>query len=63
MAVEFVHPVIVGKRALPAFALTAPEVVGQARVVGAAGRHRHRGGRSDDRPVLDLMRRAPAWGA
>jgi len=31
MAVEFVHPVIMGKRALPAFALTDQDVVGQAR--------------------------------
>ncbi|MDT4921020.1 MAG: hypothetical protein QOI15_1922, partial [Pseudonocardiales bacterium] len=32
MAVEFVHPVIVGKRALPALALSSPAVVAQARV-------------------------------
>jgi hydrogenase maturation factor len=63
MAVEFVHPVIVGKRALPALALTAHDVIAQARisvrpgdiVIAVAG--------SDDAGVLDLMRRTPAWGA
>jgi D-sedoheptulose 7-phosphate isomerase len=29
VVVEFVHPVIVGKRALPAFALPGPDLVGQ----------------------------------
>ena len=29
VVVEFVHPVIVGKRALPAFALTGPNLAGQ----------------------------------
>ena len=63
MAVEFVHPVIVGKRALPAFALTAHDVVAQARVsvrpgdivIAVAGAH--------DAAVRDLMRRTDAWGA
>jgi hypothetical protein len=62
MAVEFVHPVIVGKRALPAFALTGTDLVARARVavrpgdilIAVTGAH-------DD--VTDLMRRAPAWGA
>ena len=63
MAVEFVHPVIVGKRALPAFALTGPDLVSRALVavregdilIAVAG---HR-----DADVADLMRRAPALGA
>src|SRR5580698_4649926 len=37
MAVEFVHPVIVGKRALPAFALTGSDLVQRARVAVRAG--------------------------
>lgn len=63
MAVEFVHPVIVGKRALPAFALTAPDVVAQARVSVRGGDILIAVANSDDPVVLDLMRRAPAWGA
>jgi hypothetical protein len=63
MAVEFVHPVIMGKRALPAFALTDPDVVAQARssvrpgdvVIAVAAAH--------DRAARELMRRIPAWGA
>ncbi|MHB1615311.1 MAG: HypC/HybG/HupF family hydrogenase formation chaperone [Actinomycetes bacterium] len=63
MAVEFVHPVIVGKRALPAFALTAPDVVAQARVSVRPGDIVIAVARAEDPAVLDLMRRTPAWGA
>lgn len=63
MAVEFVHPVIVGKRALPAFAITGSGLVTRARssvrpgdlLIVVAG--------ADDPDAADLMRRAPAWGA
>jgi D-sedoheptulose 7-phosphate isomerase len=63
MAVEFVHPVIVGKRALPAFALVGSALVPRAGVavrtgdilIAVAGRQ--------DAAVADLMGRAPAWGA
>ena len=63
IAVEFVHPVIMGKRALPAVALTGPELVDQVRVsvrpgdivIGVAG--------ADDSQVRSVMRRSPAWGA
>lgn len=34
IVVEFVHPVIVGKRALPAFALPGPDLAGQITVLG-----------------------------
>src|SRR5207302_888390 len=37
VAVEFVHPVIVGKRALPAVAVTGPQPVGELRSVVRAG--------------------------
>jgi hypothetical protein len=62
LAVEFVHPVIVGKRALPAFALTAPDLVAQARVAVRTGDIMIAAAPADDRIIGDLMRRAPAWG-
>ena len=37
VAVEFVHPVIVGKRALPSVALVEPDPVAQARVASQPG--------------------------
>ncbi|MGD1111982.1 MAG: HypC/HybG/HupF family hydrogenase formation chaperone [Mycobacterium sp.] len=63
IAVEFVHPVIMGKRALPAVALTGPALVDQVRisvrpgdiVVAVASAH--------DTQVRSVMRRSPAWGA
>lgn len=66
VAVEFVHPVIMGKRALPAVAVTAdePDAVGMLRslvragdvilIVGAEG------GAAD---VTAVLRRASSWGA
>jgi hypothetical protein len=63
MAVEFVHPVIVGKRALPAFALTASALVAQARVSVRAGDLVIAVAAADDPVVVDLMRRTSAWGA
>ncbi|WP_240274940.1 HypC/HybG/HupF family hydrogenase formation chaperone [Mycobacterium ulcerans] len=61
--VEFVHPVIMGKRALPAVALTGPDLVDLVRVsvrpgdivVAVAG--------ADQPDVRSVMRRSPAWGA
>jgi hypothetical protein len=63
IAVEFVHPVIMGKRALPAVALTGPDLVDLVRVsvrpgdivVAVAG--------ADDAQVRSVMRRSLAWGA
>jgi len=63
IAVEFVHPVIMGKRALPAVALTGPDLVDLVRVsvrpkdivVAVSG--------ADQPEVASVMRRAPAWGA
>jgi hypothetical protein len=62
VAVEFVHPVIMGKRALPAVALTGPDLVDVVRisvsdgdiVVAVAG--------ADNPEVASVMRRSPAWG-
>jgi D-sedoheptulose 7-phosphate isomerase len=63
MAVEFVHPVIVGKRALPAFALTGPDLVPRAGVAVRAGDILIAVAGGQDADVADLMRRVPAWGA
>ena len=43
VAVEFVHPVIMGKRALPSVALVEPDPVAQARVASKPGRSADRG--------------------
>ena len=63
MAVEFVHPVIMGKRALPAFALTGSDLVARAGVAVRTGDILIAVARGQDEDVADLMRRASAWGA
>lgn len=63
IAVEFVHPVIVGKRALPAFALTEPDVVTQARVAVRSGDILIAVAPACDAAIADLLRRGQAWGA
>ena len=63
VAVEFVHPVIVGKRALPAFALTGPGLVARARVAARPGDILIAVAEATEADIVDLMRRAPAWGA
>jgi len=63
VAVEFVHPVIVGKRALPAVALTGPDPVGQARLAVRPGDVIVAIAAAGDPRVRSIMRRAPAWGA
>ena len=63
VAVEFVHPVIVGKRALPSVALVDPDPVAQARVATRPGDVIIAVASADDPQVRDTMRRAPAWGA
>jgi len=62
VAVEFVHPVIVGTRALPAEALSDADPVGALRAVMAPGDVLLAISRADDREVASAMRRAPAWG-
>lgn len=62
-AVEFVHPVIVGKRALPSVAIVGPDLVAQARVAVRPGDVLLAVAAADDPQVTDLMRRLPAWGA
>ncbi|OBF60541.1 hydrogenase assembly protein HupF [Mycobacterium sp. 852002-53434_SCH5985345] len=63
IAVEFVHPVIMGKRALPAVALTGPDLVDLVRVSVRPGDIVVAVSGADDPQVRSVMRRAPAWGA
>jgi hydrogenase maturation factor len=63
IAVEFVHPVIMGKRALPAVALTGPSLVDLVRVSARPGDIVIGVGVADDPDLLSVMRRSPAWGA
>ncbi|NMO02817.1 hydrogenase assembly protein HupF [Gordonia sp. TBRC 11910] len=62
IAVEFVHPVIMGKRALPSVALVEPDPVAQCRVAARPGDVVIAVASADQPQVLDAMRRAPAWG-
>ena len=63
VAVEFVHPVIVGKPALPAVALPSHDLVATARANVQPGDVLLVVASSDDHLALDLVRRAPVWGA
>jgi hypothetical protein len=63
IAVEFVHPVIMGKRALPAVALTGPNLIDLVRVSVRPGDMVIGVGGADDAQVFSVMRRSPAWGA
>jgi hydrogenase maturation factor len=63
IAVEFVHPVIMGKRALPAVALTGPDLVDLARVSVQPGDIVVAVSGTDNAQVRSVMRRGPAWGA
>jgi hypothetical protein len=64
VAVEFVHPVIVGKRALPAVAVAADmPAVETLRASLRAGDVVLAIGHAEDPEVADVMRRCPAWGA
>ncbi|EKF24414.1 hupF/HypC family protein [Mycolicibacterium hassiacum DSM 44199] len=62
IAVEFVHPVVVGKRALPAVALNGPDLVDQVRISARSGDVVIAVGRADEPQITEVMRRAPAWG-
>ncbi|WAC89884.1 HypC/HybG/HupF family hydrogenase formation chaperone [Mycobacterium sp. Aquia_213] len=63
IAVEFVHPVIMGKRALPAVALTGPDLVDLVRVSVRPGDIVIAVSGADNADVRSVMRRGPAWGA
>jgi hypothetical protein len=62
VAVEFVHPVVVGKPALPAVALPATDLTATTRANARAGDALVAIGPATDRSVADLLRRAAAWG-
>src|SRR6201995_6193226 len=63
IAVELVHPVIMGKRALPAVALTGPNLVDLLRVSVRPGDIVIGVGAAADPELRSVMRRSPAWGA
>ena len=63
VAVEFVHPVIVGKRALPAVSIDAADPVAALRPLVRANDVILVIGPSDDPNALAVTRRAVAWGA
>lgn len=62
VAVEFVHPVIVGKRALPAVSLGAADAVPAVRLLARRGDVLLTIGPSEDPVVADLLSRTEAWG-
>jgi hydrogenase maturation factor len=62
VAVEFVHPVIVGKPALPSLIGPSEDPVASLRVSVDPGDLVLAIGDVDDTEVIDLMRRAHAWG-
>lgn len=62
LAVEFVHPVIVGKRALPAVAIDGDDVVASVRAVTRPGDVVAVIGDTEDPRIAALLRRGDAWG-
>jgi hydrogenase maturation factor len=62
VAVEFVHPVIMGKRALPAAAVEGAAAVGALRTLSAPGDGLVALADATDAAVADVMHRARAWG-
>lgn len=62
VAVEFVHPVIMGKRALPSVSLVEPDPVAQCRVAARPGDVILAVASADQPAVREIARRAPAWG-
>jgi hydrogenase maturation factor len=62
VAVEFVHPVIVGKRALPAVHAEGPDVAGALRMLARPGDVLLAVSSADDARAGDLLRRSEAWG-
>ena len=62
LAVEFVHPVIVGTRALPARSVEGPDPSATLRLLSGPRDVLIGVGPFDDPVTDDLMRRAEAWG-
>jgi hypothetical protein len=62
VAVEFVHPVIVGKRALPAVQLEGPDLVGALRLLSQPGDVLLVVSSAADPAAREALRRSEAWG-
>ena len=62
LAVEFVHPVIVGTKALPARIIEGSEPAATLRLLSRAGDVLVGVGPPDDPAIDDLVRRSEAWG-
>ena len=62
VAVEFVHPVIVGKRALPAVSIDEPGAAASVRLLSRPGDLLLCIGAAGDPVLRDLVLRAKAWG-
>ncbi len=62
VAVEFVHPVIVGKRALPAVSVGAADAAATVRLAARPGDVLLAVSSADDVCAADLLTRANAWG-
>ena len=62
VAVEFVHPVIVGKRALPAMSVDGADLIGTVRSLARPGDVLLAVGTADGAPTGRLLRHAEAWG-
>jgi hypothetical protein len=62
VAVEFVHPVLVGKRALPAVSIDSADPVAALRSLVRSGDVILAVSPSDSPAVAEIMRRAQAWG-
>jgi hydrogenase maturation factor len=62
VAVEFVHPVIVGARALPAMSVDGAGIEASLRLLGRPGDILLLVSTADDRGALDLLDRSEAWG-
>ena len=63
VAVEFVHPVIVGSPTLPSAAITGADIVAEARALVRSGDVVLLIGESACSPLAELAARAQAWGA
>jgi hypothetical protein len=62
VAVEFVHPVVMGKRALPAVSITGNDAVAELRSAARAGDALVIVASAESAVAAEAVRRAPAWG-
>jgi hypothetical protein len=62
VAVEFVHPVVMGKRALPSVSITGTEPVAELRAASRAGDALVIVASAASAVAVEVARRAPAWG-